>query len=1229
MSGGANDREQVKKTRNVARYFAEQKQVGWFLLVITLLAGIIAYVAMPKRKDPFIKVRVAVAICVWPGAPSEKVEELVSRRIEEKIAQNADVERIETSSRTGVSLVTVALRDDLPLEMIAKTFDDIDLKLRSIRDLPQGAFPIEFQKDFGDTAALMLTVTSPRARPVEIAVRAKAVGQALGAARASLPASSVRTGRSALVMSFPASLNTTPLHRVAQAFSAFAQASGRVSDLRVFDGGGFMGVDGAVQDPNAWSSLFVAFAKEQVSTYFHPEVWRPIVIERPEDAEAALAANAGHAYTYRELDEYTERMARQLRGLPSVAKVTRAGVLDERIYLDYSQERLSALGLSPLTLRDAIVGRNTQSAGGIVDAHGRTLAIQATGEYQSEKDLADTLLTVPNGTPVYLRDVVDVVRDYESPPGYLNFHTWRTHSNEEQEGASPTAAKQPDFERTRAITLAIQMRTGEQIATFSEQVDTALADLEKTLPEDLIISRTSDQPRQVEEKVSLFMRSLYEAIIIIVIVALVGFREWRSALLLALSIPLTLAMTFVFMAALGIDIQQISIAALILALGLLVDDPVVAGDAIKQELENGQSRVIAAWLGPTKLAHAILYATITNIVAYLPFLLMKGDVGHFIYSLPIVLACSLVASRIVSMTFIPLLARVILRHQEKKKTSAFLMAYRGFVKRCIDHRYKVLGASLIVLLAGGVAGTRLRSSFFPQDYSRLFYVDISLPEDASIRATRDATEEADRVIRDVGDAYAASKAKKGKKPPSVIHSLTAFIGGGAPRFWYSLSPQLRALNYAQIVVEVEDEHDTSKLIEPLQNALTSRVPGARIDVRQLENGKPVPRPVEVRFSGDDTAMLRGIADRAKSIFREIDIAERVRDDWGEDSFRVLIDIDGAKAGLAGVSNQEVAVASLAGFSGLPLGTLREGEHAIPIVARLRYEERGNAGDINDLYVLGLRSQKVPLGQVANVSFKYALEKVARRNQRHTISVSCFPGAGVLPLEVMKVAKPKLEALKQSLPPGYAMEIGGAEENVVKVRKESGLVAGVSLLAIFLTLVLQFKHALKPVIVFATIPYGVSGAVIAIVVMGAPFGFTAILGTISLIGVIVSHVIVLFDYIEESHEKGEPLEQALLDAGTQRLRPVLITVGATVLGLVPLALHGGPLWEPLCYAQIGGLTLATGITLVLVPTLYAVVVLDLKWLRWSTDADPTLHVSDSMAMPIAKLLDIKRRLTSRR
>src|SRR5262249_15066212 len=469
-----------------------------------------------------------------------------------------------------------------------------------------------------------------------------------------------------------------------------------------------------------------------------------------------------------------------------------------------------------------------------------------------------------------------------------------------------------------------------------------LAASQAMLPEDLIFARTSDQPRQVEDKISLFMTSLYEAIAIIIVVGFIGFREWRSALVLALSIPLTLAMTFAFMWALGLDIQQMSIAALILALGLLVDDPVVAGDAIKQGLDAGHPRSVAAWLGPTKLARAILYATVTNIVAYLPFLLMRGDVGHFIFALPVVLACALVASRIVSMTFIPLLGYTLLRPTARKRPPGrFMERYRRLVDWAIRRRYLVLALSLLVLAAGGFAGSRLRSSFFPKDLSYLSYIDIYLPEDSSIAATQSLAAEAGRVVADVVE----KRGRMGDGPPrQVLRSITTFVGGGAPRFWYSLSPQQQAPNYAQLVIEVFDAHETTEILADLQQALSARIPGAYVDVRQLENGKPVPNPVEIRFTGDDIPTLRAVAARTEAVLRDMPIADRVRDDYGVAALRVQLDVDPVRAALAGVTNADVAQTGFVALSGAPLSTLRDRDKRIPIVARVRVDERGNLGE---------------------------------------------------------------------------------------------------------------------------------------------------------------------------------------------------------------------------------------------------------------------------------------------
>ncbi len=1190
------DADLIAHSRNTARFFTETRHISWVLLVGTVLWGLYGYLRMPQRKDPDIPVRVAVALCSWPGANAEKVEQLVTRKIEDAMAQNASVYKITSLSRNGLAVVHVEL--DERVEDTGKQFDDVKMKLDAIADLPSGAGSINFIKDFGDTAALMLTIASPKVSDVEIALRARDVRRAIeetrrrAASGGDAPAAS--PPRVSVIACAPPSIGPAVLQRPIELLVRDATATGFARDVRPIVGSGFVGIDALMAHDDAEIMAFIdAWVQERLhASELHPDLWRPTVIRDPAGTKAALAAVAGDKYSYRELDDLTTLIKYTLQTVPQVSKIDASGVLNEKIYLEYSQQRLASYGVQPGRLSQILSARNITTPGGMLEVGGKNLTIDPSGEFKNEKEIADVLITTSSrGAPVYLRDLVDIARAYDSPPRFLNFYTFRDATGR--------------WQRSRAITLAVQMRPGQQIAQFGAGVDRALGDLRPRFPEDLIIARTSDQPLQVEESVDLFMMSLYEAIVLVVLVALVGFWEWRPALLMAMSIPLTLAMTFGMMDTLGIDLQQVSIASLIIALGLLVDDPVVAGDAIKRELAAGHPPLIAAWLGPEKLATAIMFATVTNIVAYLPLLTLSGDTGRFLYSLPVVLACSLVASRIVSMTFIPLLGYYLLRPGrrpeppvEERRTKGFPRFYYRVGGWALDHRWTVLAGSLLFLLAGGFFVGQLKQSFFPKDLSYLSYLDVWLPEDAPLAASGIAAARADEITRQVASEHGRTNPGKDGKPREILKSLTTFVGGGGPRFWSSVTPELQQLNYAQIVLEVHDKHDTRHLLPELQQALSAAIPGARIDARELETGKPVGIPVSIRLSGPEIPTLRAYAEQVKTIFRSIPRAERIRDDWGAENFVVKLQVDPDRANLAGVTNQDVAAASATGMNGYQVTTLREADKQIPIVARLRLQERARLSDIQDLYVYASQgTQKVPLRQVSSIGYDLESANLRRRNHFRTITVSCFPARGVLPSEIMAAARSRIMELQRALPLGYRLEIGGEEEEQVKGFKSLAMAMGISIAMIFLALVIQFRNAVKPFVVFAAIPYGMVGAFSALYLMGAPFGFMAFLGIASLVGVIVSHVIVLFDFIEEKHAEGEPLREALLDAGIIRLRPVLITVGATVFGLFPLAAHGGPLWEPLCYTQIGGLTLATFVTLLMVPVLYAICVLDLKIIRW--------------------------------
>jgi multidrug efflux pump subunit AcrB len=1209
------DSDYIQNERNTARFFVENRQISWILLIATVALGIYGYAKMPKRKDPNIPVRVASVQTQWPGADADQVEQLVTRPIESTIAQNPNIRApnggdfgIKSLSMPGLSIVQVQLSDTV--KDSKKEFSDMNLKLNSL-SLPQGAGPIKFNSDFGDTAALMLTVASPLEDASAITVRVHAISEALTAERKRRKTKS-HGDEVSIVYCFPESVPVDSVERGFKLFLQYAEEQGILRAPDLLHGPGFVAADAFTDKSN---EEILAYGKTFVEEKFHeselhPDGWPPVVTRDPNEIGKLLAASPGNKYTYHQLDDFTDLLSRALLGAPEVSRVDRSGVLPEQIYLDYSQERLASYGLQPSNLKGILNSRNITLPGGALEAGFKNIIVDPSGEFKNANDIGNVIVGSSSfGAPVYLRDLVDIRGGYQSPARYLNYYTWRDAKG--------------NWQRTRAVSLAVQMRNAEQIAKFAEHVEEKLKETRQLLPADLIIAHTSDQPRQVEENVDLFMDALYEAIALVVIVSLVGFWEWRSAVLMAISIPITLALTFGFAHLLGIDLQQVSIATLIIALGLLVDDPVVAGDSIKRSLADAHPPVVASWLGPTKLAHAILFATITNIVAYLPFLALNGTTGEFLYSLPIVMTCALVASRLVSMTFIPLLGYYLLRPEKKaektpeqRRTQGFSGFYYRVGQAAIEHRWLVFAGSILFLIGGGFFAHQLKTQFFPDDVQYLSFLDVWLPNDVPLFATNKSVLSVEQVVKTAAEKYGKDNPNKDGSPRKVLRSLTSFEGGGGPRFWFSVTPQLQQLNYAQVIIEVYDKEDTPKLVGELQHALSDNIAGARVDVRQLQTN-PVDYPVELRVTGladisaldeeKDIATLRTISSQVSEILRSVPTSARVRDDWGQDGFEVTLKVDPDRANIAGVTNQDVAQSSAAALSGTGVTTLRRGDQQIPVVSRLRASERASLSDLSSLYVYSSSSNnKVPLLEVSTIENILQTLRIRHLEHFRTISVQSFTRAGVLPSEVFKAAKPKFDQLQASLPPGYRIIISGEQAKQEQGFVNLALVMAVSIGMIFLALAFQFKHAVKPFLVLAAAPYGVVGALIALYVMHSAFGFMAFLGIASLVGVIVSHVIVLFDFIEEMHEKGEPLEEALLDAGIVRLRPVMITVGATVLALFPLAMHGGPLWQPLCYAQIGGLGVATFITLLLVPVLYSIFVRDLKLVTWGKvepHADP--------------------------
>ena len=759
MAHQKTDRDRIANDRNIPRFCVENRQITWVLMAGVILWGIYGYIQMPKRKDPKFGATRAAVVCPWPGVSADKIEQLVTKNIESKIAGNVKILNIQSVSRDNLSVVQIALEESTVSD-VNKQYDDIALRLNTINDLPEGAGPVTFLRDFGETAALMLTVSSPKAAAAEIAWRSDRIREVLQTERAKEPAGR----RSAGIICFPLSVSPTIPRQDRDLFIQYAKDKNRGHDMVPIEGSGFVGVDGDFgPDDQATTEFANEFLREKLRpSEIHPDIWPIAYISDLSQTEKDLTTAVGDKYSMKELDDYSELIQRTLESVPEVSKVNRAGVLDERIYLEYSQDRLASFGIQPAALPQILAQRNAIFPGGNLEVGGRIMLIDPSGEFHSEKDIGNILIgATPRGAPVYLRDGVDISRGY-APPLYLNYY-----GSQDANG---------NWERGHSITLSIFMREDRQIADLGKAVNTALAGLRGQIPDDLILARTSDQPLQVREIVGLFMRTLAEAIVLVVLLALVGFWEWRSAALMAISIPLTLAMTFGMMDVLGVDIQQVSIASLIIALGLLVDDPVVAIDAVKRELDTGKPRpgFGVAWANKTRHCDYVRHhnehcGLSSDAVDHRTDRKLHEESagGDFLRARGI-------SNRIDDVRST---AGLLLSDTEQESGSAdrgtqkeriCQLYYARFASFLIENRKVSLACSAVLLAAGAYYVSDLRLVFFPKDLSYLSYVDVWLPEDATIADTELTAQQAEDVIRRTASEFGKEHPEDGK-PKEILN----------------------------------------------------------------------------------------------------------------------------------------------------------------------------------------------------------------------------------------------------------------------------------------------------------------------------------------------------------------------------------------------------------------------------------------------------------------------------
>jgi len=1171
--------ENKNQSGGIAQFFVEHREVSWLALIAVLVWGAVAYTRLGQQEDPTIPQRTAMLVTVFPGATASKVEELVSKPLERKISELKSIEEIKSTSRPGISTMTIK---QLPgsTATIDQDWDKVRAKLMEVQ-LPEGTRQPWLNTDFGNTITLLFGLVSPRITDAECIGRANLLRASLAEVRKG----TASTHRAAVAAFFPPSISQNYREVLRGRFESAVRGAGVANDVRTVQGLSFILVDLNTPACRADLERFVAdFTRTVTGTdreLFHPDFTQPILLMGDEDPLPQIRASASPRYSYRTLELLARDFEDELKQVESVGKVTKVAIVQEAVYLLFSDANIAGYGLTPDSVMGAIGARNAVIPGGTMRTEGRNFPVQLSGEYKTERDMLGTVVGMNRaGAPVYLRDAFEVRRMYESPISYKVDVVGRASEN-------------GPLDTRRSVMVAVEMRDGKIIRHFNEDVTKVVETMKARMPEGLEFRVLSDQPTAVEHRIHHFVRCFIEAVVIVIIVGLF-LMDWRSALVLATAVPLTVAMTLIGMQLLHIPLQQISIASLIIALGMLVDVPVVASDGINRELHRGEPRLRAAWLGPLHLRHPMVFGTLINIFAFLPLLLLTGDKGEFMKSLPIVITISLLAALLVSVTFTPLISYYVLRGQKgfdeggevrsfflfryvDKALMAVLPHYRAALEKSLKRPLLVLGVGYSVLAASCLLVPFLGSQFFPPAERNQLLVDIELPSSDSLISMRTTVDKAVALI----------------KGHEEVLSAAVFSGGTAPRFYYNVEPKEPANYLAQILINTRHADEVTGLLVKLRQELDKSVPGARCVVKQLEQGPPVAEPIQIRISGENLDQLRLLADQAAAELRAAG-GYHVFDDLGLRMPNIQIDIDQDRANSLGLNNKQIGNVAQASFTGLKVTELREGDRLIPVLIRGRIEDRSEAEKIRGLYVQTPDGKSVPFESFSTLKVQPEFVTIPHYNQLRTVTVKAYAPFGELPSEILDRARAGLAKIK--LDPGYELKFAGEDKELRENKGEMGRVMLISLALIALTMVLQFSSVIKSVVVMLTVPLGLIGAVLGLFVTHSPLGFMALLAMVSLAGIMVSHIIVLSDFIEEARAKGLPLEEALVQAGLARLRPVLVTVLATVGGLIPLFLTGGALWHPLTAVHIVGLLLATVLTLVMLPTLYFVFCAKLKFIN---------------------------------
>ncbi|MEM7245757.1 MAG: efflux RND transporter permease subunit [Acidobacteriota bacterium] len=884
----------------------------------------------------------------------------------------------------------------------------------------------------------------------------------------------------------------------------------------------------------------------------------PVVNDEFGDVFGSVYVLTGDGYDLVQLEEVAEDMRDRLLELPDVSKVDIHGTQQEVVFVEYENARLTELGLSPGQLTGLLSGVNIVSSGGDVVSGRERIALEPTGNFESVEDLRRTVVPLPSGSVVYLGDIVDVYRDVIDPPESL-----------------VRANGQP------ALAIAISLREGGDILALGEKLDLLMPQLEAEQPWGVTLDRVWFQAELVEKNVDDFVNNLLQAVAIVIVV-MVLFLGLRTGFVVACLIPTTMIITFYLMQVFGITINQISLAALIIALGLLVDNAIVVVESILVKREAGMGAVEAAISAGSELKAPLLISSLTTAAAFMPIALAESAVGEYTADIFYVVTITLLVSWMLAMTFIPMLSTSFLKvtKREDDTPGRWSNAYRSFLGLCLRQRLLfVLAISglfvVSILLMGKVPQVFIAPSEDPA-----FTGTFEMPLGTSIEASTELIEDFDRFVE---DELQASEGEAG------ITNWVSFIGDGGPRFALALDPPNRNPANSFFVANASRGSIVPDLIERLETHARETQPDLSVRLARLENGPPVGYPVVIRISGDELEDLETAASRVTEKLWSMPEVTAVKNTWGRQTKKLVVQVDQERARRSSVTSDDVALSLRSSLSGIELTQFRDGDDLLPITLRSVAADRRDIGKLDGLSVYSSATgSSVPLKQVADVEVTFEPGVIERRNLRRTLSLKVQLRDGVTAADANAILEPWLEDDGKSWPSGTAWQIGGESEDSEEANASIGAKMPLALMAILLLLVGQFNSLRRVGIVLMTIPLGLIGVTAGLLIARSSFGFFTLLGIISLAGIIINNAIVLIDRIKiEQDELGKEPPDAVLDACQQRLRPILLTTATTVLGMMPLWWGGTAMFEPMAVSIIFGLAFATVLTLLVVPVAYSV------------------------------------------